>query len=424
MKTTSMGMGCSWAAPALLTSGALAQGGSTAANDKILLAHIGMGGQGRGLMEGFLQMEDAQIVATCDPFKDRRESAAARVNEQMAAHRGVKGSYRGCTPCNDFRELVDREDIDAFVIATPDHWHVPIALAAVNAGKDVYVEKPLGISIAQDKALRSAVHRKGAVFQYGTQQRSFNPHCALACELVRNGALGELQRVDVVAPDGGVGGDPTPQPVPEGLDYDLWLGPAPEVKYTADRVLGLGRWFVYDYSIGFIAGWGAHPLDIAHWGYPHIPIEYEGEGVIPRDGLFDTVVHWTIRGRYASGISFSLAAGSDKTTFTGTRGWISASRSGVVADPPDLLRIPPKPGDVRLLQDTHHYRNFLTCVRTRSVPASDIDSAVQSDCISHLGDIAIRTGRKIRWDPVQETILEDAEACRMLSRPMREPWHC
>ena len=171
-----------------------------------------------------------------------------------------KGTYKGCKAYNDFRELLARDDIDAVVIATPDHWHVPIALAAVRAGKDVYVEKPLGVSMEQDKALRAAVHTHGAIFQYGTQQRSFSTHCAFACELVRNGYLGELKAIHVVAPNGATGGNPAPQPVPAGLDYDLWLGPAPLAPYTHDRVIGGGRWHIYDYALGFIAGWGAHPL--------------------------------------------------------------------------------------------------------------------------------------------------------------------
>jgi hypothetical protein len=395
--------------------------GADAPSNRVTLGHIGVGGQGSGLLGGFLGLPQAQSVATCDPFRDRREAAATRVNQHYAAAAG-QGSSKGCTAYNDFRELLARDDIDAVVVATPDHWHVPIALAAVRAGKDVYVEKPLGISIEQNQTLREAVHRYGAIFQYGTQQRSFNTHCAFACELVRNGYLGELKAIHVVAPNGSRGGDPTPQPVPEGLDYDLWLGPAPVKPYTRDRVVGTGRWFIYDYALGFIAGWGAHPLDIAHWGYPHIPVEYEGTGVIPTEGLFDTIVDWDVRGRYASGVEFTLKPGGDKTTFVGANGWVAASRGGIDADPKSLLSIKIKPDEMHLLQDNHHYRNFVDAVRSRKTPASDIDSAVQSDIISHLGDITIRTGRKIRWDPATETILGDESAARMMHRPMRAPW--
>jgi predicted dehydrogenase len=301
---------------------------------------------------------------------------------------------------------------------------VPIAIAAVRAGKDVYVEKPLGVSIEQNKAMRTTVHQYGAVFQYGTQQRSFNQHCGFACELVRNGYIGEVKAVHVIAPNGVTGGDPTPQPVPEGFDYDLWLGPAPVTPYTHDRVIGTGRFHIYDYALGFIAGWGAHPLDIAHWGYPHIPVEYEGTGRIPTEGLFDTVVDWDVRGRYASGAEFTLKPGSDLTTFVGTKGWIAAGRGRdkLAAEPASLLDVKIKPEEIHLLQEKNHYADFLNCVLSRRTPASNIDSAVQSDFISHLGDICIRTGRKIKWDPVKETIVGDEAACRMMRRPMRAPW--
>ena len=406
------------AAPTVLPSWVL---GADAPSNRVAVGHIGVGGQGGGLLGSFMGLPNGQSVATCDPFKDRREAAARRVNEYYAATRGGN-SYSGCRTYNDFRELLLRDDVDAVVIATPDHWHVPIALAAVRAGKDVYVEKPLGISMEHNKAMRAAVHQYGAVFQYGTQQRSFSPHCAFACELVRNGYIGQLKAVHVVAPNGSRGGNAVVQPVPEGLDYDLWLGPAPVTPYSTDRVVGTGRWFIYDYALGFIAGWGAHPLDIAHWGYPQIPIEYEGTGVIPTEGLFDTIVDWDVRGRYASGVEFTLKPGGDLTEFVGTEGTVRASRGSISAEPASLLKLKIKPGELHLAQDNHHHRNFLDCVLARRTPVSDIDSAVQSDFMSHLGDIAIRTGRVIRWDPKQETILGDDTAARMMRRAMRAPW--
>ena len=395
--------------------------GANAPSKRVAVGHIGVGGQGSGLLRGFLHCAEGRSVATCDPFKDRREARARQVDAHYS--KGAdKGTYKGCRAYNDFRELLARGDIDAVVVGTPDHWHVPISLAAVQAGKDVYCEKPLGVSVEQNLALREAVHRYGAIFQYGTQQRSFNTHCGHACELVRNGYIGELKAVHVVAPNGATGGRPDPQPVPAGLDYDMWLGPAPVTPYTRDRVIGTGRWHIYDYALGFIAGWGAHPLDIAHWGYPHIPGEYEGTGRIPTEGLFDTVVNWDVKGRYASGVEFTLKPGGDKTTFVGAEGWIAPSRGRCTAEPASLMQVKIKPGEMRLLQDRHHYRNFLKCCLSRTTPASNIDSAVQSDIISHLGDICIRTGRKIKWDPEKETIIGDDAAARMLTRAMRAPW--
>lgn len=410
--------GASLLFPTLVPSSVL---GANAPSKRVAVGHLGVGGQGTGVMDGFLRLPQGRSVAVCDPIQERRESAAKRVEEHYAAEAG-QGTFKGCKAYRDFRELLARDDIDAVVIASPDHWHVPLGVAAVRAGKDVYIEKPLGLSIEQNKAMRAAVHLHGAVFQYGTQQRSFSPHCALACELVRNGYIGELKAIHVIAPDGSTGGSAVAQPVPPGLDYDLWLGPAPVTPFTQDRVFGTGRWFIYDYAIGFIAGWGAHPLDVAHWGYPHIPVEYEGTGRIPTEGLFDTVVEWDIRGRYASGIEFTLKTGSDKTTFVGTKGWVAASRGGISAEPESLLELKIKPDEIHLLRDTNHYRDFLDCVLARRTPVSDIDSAVQSDFMSHLGDIAIRTGRRIRWDPVKETIPGDEAAARLMRRAMRAPW--
>ncbi len=395
--------------------------GAAAPSKRVTVGHIAVGGQGSGLMSGFLGLPQGQSIAVCDPIRERREQAARRVEQAYAARAG-QGAYKGCKATGDFRELLARADLDAVVIASPDHWHVPLAIAAVRAGKDVYVEKPLGLSIEQDKALREAVHLHGAVLQYGTQQRSFSQHCGFACELVRNGYIGELKAVHVIAPNGATGGKAAAEAPPEGLDYDLWLGPAPVAPYAKDRVFGEGRWHIYDYAIGFIAGWGAHPLDIAHWGYPRIPVEYEGTGRIPTEGLFDTVVDWDVRGRYASGVEFTLKTGPDKTTFVGSEGWVAASRGGIAAEPESLLQVKIKPGELRLLRDNHHYRDFLDCVLTRRVPVSDIDSAVQSDFMSHLGDIAIRSGRKIQWDPAKETIVGDEAAARMMHRAMRAPW--
>ena len=395
--------------------------GAEAPSRQVMLGHIGVGGQGSGLLRGMLGIKQCQSVAVCDPFRERREAAAGEIQRHYTDQR--KGeSFKGCKTYNDFRELLARTDIDAVVIATPDHWHVPIALAAIRAGKDVYLEKPMGVSIEQDKALRAAVHRQGTIFQYGTQQRSFNQHCGVACQLLQNGYLGDLQAVHVVAPDGESGGNPATAPVPDGLDYDLWLGPAPVKPYATDRVIGTGRWHIYDYALGFIAGWGAHPLDIAHWGYPHIPVEYEGTGRIPTEGLFDTVLNWNVRGRYASGVEFTLKAGSDSTTFVGKKGQVTASRGGITAEPNSLLQVKFRPDDVRLLKGDHHYRDFVECVLSRRTPVSNIDSATQSDFMSHLSDIAIRTGRKIQWDPKKETIIGDDAAQRMMRRGMRSPW--
>jgi hypothetical protein len=409
------------ASPALIPSRALGTDGNLPPSDRITLGHIGVGGQGGWLLKGFLECSGCQSVAVCDPFKSRREANAAQVGQRYGELAG-SGNHEGCASYEDFRELLARRDIDAVVIATPDHWHVPIAIAAARAGKDIYLEKPLGLSIDQNKALRSAVQRYGTIFQYGTQQRSFNPHCAFACELVLNGYVGKLREIRVEAPAGTGGGSTATAPIPEGFNYDLWLGPAPESPYTVDRCTNLGSYHVYDNSLGFIAGWGAHPLDIMHWGYPHVPVEYEGTGTIPIEGLFNTITNWNIRGRFADGAIFSFKDGPDRTTFIGEDGWVAASRGGIDANPINLLAVITKPNEIHLLQSRNHYQNFIDGVRTRRPPASPVESAVQSDFISHLSDIAIRSDRKIHWDPATEEIIADEMAARRLNRPMRSPW--
>ncbi|HUS44617.1 MAG TPA: Gfo/Idh/MocA family oxidoreductase [Phycisphaerae bacterium] len=394
------------AAPYVITSSALGAGGRAPASERVTLGHIGVGGRGGSLMGAF---PGSQSVAASDPFKSRREAAAA--------HCGGK-AYR------DFRRLLARDDIDAVVVATPDHWHVPIAIAAAKAGKDMYVEKPLGVSIAEDQACGEAVKQYGRVFQYGTQQRS-SAHCRFGCELVRNGRIGEIREVHVTAPDGAAGGSTEPIPVPEDLDYDLWLGPAPWRPYTKDRCTHLGTYHVYDNSIGFIGGWGAHPLDILQWGFDtHLAgmIECEGTGTIPTEGLFDTVVHWDVRIQFGNGVKMTFKPGGDCTTFVGTQGRVSVARGRIDADPKSLLQSTIGPEELHLQESRHHGANFVEAVKNRTTPVSNIDDAVWSDLISHLSDIAIRTGRKIKWNPKTETIVGDEEASRMLNRAMREPW--
>lgn len=404
------------AAPYVITSTALGADGVPAASERVTLGHIGVGSRGSGVLKGFLGLKDCQSLAVADAFTDRRDKIATMINERAGSSI--------CKPYHDFRELLAREDIDAVVVATPDHWHVPILVAAAKAGKDMYVEKPLGLCLDWDLKARAAIKQHGSVFQYGTQQRS-SAHCRLGCELVLNGVIGELKSIEVHAPAGKAGGSTEQIPVPVGFDYDLWLGPAPVSPYTKDRCTSAGSWFVYDNSIGFLGGWGAHPLDIAVWPLTPeqaVPVEYEGTGVIPTEGLFNTVTTWSVRGKYASGVEFIFKDGGDLTIFTGTKGSISVSRGGLKSDPESLIKTRLGPEAKRLTASTHHGQNFIDAVKTRAKPVSDIDDAVRSDTISHLADIAIRTGRKIKWDWQKEVIIGDDQAGRMLRRALRAPW--
>lgn len=417
--------------PTFIPATAMGKDGATAPSNRVTLGIIGCGAQSASC-GNYRWVKEAQLLATCDPFLERRV--------QRAEEWGVQDHY------GDFREVLERDDIDAVHIVTPDHWHVPISLAAARAGKDVYCEKPLGISVEQNLAAREIVDKHNRVFQYGTQQRSTDA-CRMGLEVVLNGHIGDIQEVYVWAPPGGWGGDPTPKPVPEGFDYDMWLGPAPETPYSDDRVKRTGAWFIYDYAIGFIAGWGAHPLDILQWWADEsqrgMPVEYTTTGTIPDTGLFDTVTQWTMDATYADGMKMyfidaktaregnlplpeGMAEQVEKigngTFFVGSEGWASISRQVFAASSDEIRRKAKDPGPIRLPVSRSHNGNFVESVLSRQQPISNLDSAIQSDLISQFGDICIRTGETLKWDPINQTLIGSDAALKMVNRPMRGPW--
>jgi glucose-fructose oxidoreductase len=396
------------AAPYVITSAALGQGDTPPASERILIGHIGLGGQGRGLFRRFQRCNGMQSIATSDAYKTRRDSTAAACKGKAYA---------------DFQELLAIKDIDGVVVATPDHWHVPVANAAARAGKDCYVEKPLGVSIEQDLACRKIFQEKKRIFQYGTQQRS-SRHCWLGCELVRRGLLGDLTRIEVIAPNGKPGGSTKEVPVPEDLDYDRWIGPAPMVPFTANRCNPPGTYMIYDYSIGYLGGWGAHPLDIMVWGSDADisgMIEIEGTGKIPTEGLHDTVYDWDMKGKLGK-VEFTFKPGGDSTKFIGPKGWIQVRRGGIKASDPEMLKTVIDPAGAKLQFSTNHYQNFVDAIKSRKPAVSPIEDSVRSDIISLLCDIAVRKERKITWDPKKEVIVGDADAAKMIHRDMRAPW--
>lgn len=432
--------------PTIIPATALGNNRVPPPSDRITLGHIGVGNRGGSVMQNFLRVESAQSIAVCDPFKNRREERAKQV-DAFYADKFARGSFNGCAAYNDFRDLLARDDIDAVVIATPVHWHVPIAIAAAKAGKDIYLEKPLGISVMHDKTLRSTIEQYGTIFQWGTQQRSGRDF-RYACELVRNGRIGNLHTIHAWSPDissqaasfHAPDGSMTPIPVPDGFDYDMWLGPAPFSPYTSDRCTSFGTYHHYDNCIGFIAGWGAHPLDIAQWGNDSddtVPVEYEGSGTIAHGGIFETIASWDIWGTYQNGVKLHFmsegvarpvvgkyhpAFHNHGTTFIGSAGWVSVNRAGIYAHLESLLKSVIAPDEIHLYESNNHYENFIDGVKTRQQPISTIQSAVQTDTICHLSDICIRQGRKIKWDTEKERIIDDDEAARMLWRPMRGSW--
>ncbi len=416
------------AAPQIIPASALGMGNQVAASERIAVGCIGHGNRGPTLMRAFLGQRDARVVAVCDVNGKQREMAKGIVDK----HYGTGD----CAAYNDFRELCGRPDIDAVCIASPDHWHVLHSLEAVRNGKDIYTEKALGLSLAADKALRAACRRYGAVFQWGTQQRS-GENFRFGCELVRNGRIGELQTIVVGVPhDFAFPNQPT-EPVPDYLDYDLWLGPAPWAPYTYHRCRPWTRensysiWYhISDYCLGGIGGyWGIHHLDIAQWGHgtDHTgPVEVEGTATFPGDGLADCAVSWKLQHTYADGVKMIYTDNKQNkqgVVFQGTEGWVYVKRGHIDAEPKSLLDSQIGPDEIHLMKSSGHQRQFLDCIKSREQTVSNIDVAVRSDTISHLTDICTRLGRKIRWDPDKEEIIDDAEASRMLTRAMRAPWH-
>jgi predicted dehydrogenase len=417
--------------PYVVESSALGRSGAVAAGGRITVGCVGVGPQGTYVMRNFLAQKDAHVVAICDLKKPRRDEVSRLVNQ----HYGNDD----CAVYTDFREIIAREDIDVILAAPPDHWHVLIALAAARAGKDIYLEKPMGLSLAQDQALRVACHEYGTRFQFGTQQRS-SRNFRFACELVHNKRIGELKTINVWSPGSAPGGPLNPVPGPDWIDYDMWLGPAPYHPYTPDRVTNKWWWFISDYALGFIAGWGVHPLDIALWGLGDTipgPVEIEGKGVWPTsDGVSDTAVNWNVVCKFGNGVTMNFTGDpypeqwknrygrttSHGTAFEGTDGWVHVDRGGINAHPKELLNIEWGPNDTRLYESNNHARNLLDCVRTRKDTICPIDTAVQADTLCHISDIAIRLEQKLRWDPARERFIDNDTANRRLVRAMRSPW--
>jgi predicted dehydrogenase len=426
--------------PYFVPSSVLSTNGTVPPSEKVVMGFVGVGSMGGGHLRTFLGYKDVRAVAVCDLREVFRQKAKNKVDQ----HYGDKG----CRAYHDFREMLARKDIDAVTVVTPDHWHSLIGLEAALNGKDMYYEKPLSMSVREDKVLRNVINRYGVVFQFGTQQRS-DDRFRFACELVRNERIGKFHTVMVGSHPSITCPNQPIEPVPDKkeFDYDTWLGPAKWQPYTyqrcASRAMGtLGMWtFIHDYSLGGLSGaWGIHHIDIAQWGIgtDHTgPVEIEGTGVFPGDGLTDTAIEWEIEHKYANGIKmihmntaialkrapqFSLHKGVG-ILFLGSEGWIFVCRNLIEAQPKSLLTSTIGPDEVHLPRSTNHRRNFLDCVKTRQKTICPIEIAVRSDTICHLDDIAIRLGRKLRWNPEKEEFINDKQANRRLTRPMRSPWH-
>jgi len=411
-------------APWVVAASALGNAQDPAASERVTVGMIGVGGRGMAHLQAFLGL--SQVVAVADPYSQRRRAAKDHVERHYAEAR-AKGTYQGCSAYNDFRELLARDDIDAVSICTPDHWHAVPAVAAAACGKDVLCEKPLSVTLAEGRAVCDAVKRYGRVFQHGTQRRS-ERQFALACELVRNGRIGKLHTVRVSSEPSHANAIDPPAAVPDGFDYDLWLGPAPWAPYSPRRCVTPWWYFIADYTIGFVAGQGVHFTDIAQWGLGADdtgPVEIEGRGAIPTQGLCDTATEWHVEMTFANGVKLIYddhRAFPMGVIFEGTEGKVNALCGGLSTEPPSLVTTEFKLGEIRLQRPRSHAADFIHCVKTREPTAAPVEAAHRATSLCHLTHIAILTGRKLKWDPAREQFLDDPEANRHLSRAMRPPW--
>jgi predicted dehydrogenase len=389
--------------------------GASTPNNRITIGCIGTGGMGTSNLKGFKAKRDAEVVAVCDVDSGHREQARQQAGISEAS------AYK------DFREVLSRGDVDAVIVCTPDHWHIPISIAAVKAGKDVYCEKPQSLTIAEGRLLADAVRRYGGVFQTGTQQRS-DTRFRFGCELVRNGRIGRVHTVHVGIPGNNRTCGPTwvSESVPKELDYDFWLGPTPWAPYLKQRCHYTFR-FILDYSGGQVTNWGAHHLDIAQWGLgmdKSGPVEVIGRGEFPRTGLFTTPTKVYFECIYKNGTRL-ICQTNEKTgiTFQGDEGWVYVNRGVIEAEPKSILESVIAPDEQHLYRCNDHKQNFLDCIKTRREPIASAETGHRSATVCHLGNIAMLTGRKLKWNPQSERFTGDFQANQMLSRPMLNGWH-
>jgi predicted dehydrogenase len=441
---TSIGAVAAFGFPTIVPSSVF---GETSPSNRINIGAIGVGRISRGHdLPGIWQFDQARIMAVCDLDTNRVEEGKLLINDFYAKKSGKP--YDGVTGYHDYRELLANKDIDAVVISTPDHQHARLAVDAVHAKKDVYLQKPASLTIAEGRAMSNAVQASSQILQVGSQQRSWKQFYR-ACELVRNGRIGEIQHVEIGLPGDPSGPDAPKMPVPANLNYDAWLGSTPEVYYTEMRVhpqKGFDRpgWLRCEqFGAGMITGWGAHHVDTAHWGMDteHTgPIEVWGTAEFPTHGLWNVHGDFKTNAIYANGMTMAISgAYPNGIKFYGTKGWIFVERDTQVTptDPggkpgptrPPLTASDPKildsvigPNEVHLYKSDDQHGNWLDCIKTRAVPIApaEIGHRACSTCLIH--HIAMKTKRRLYWDPVKEQFKNDEQANSMLSRPQRAPY--
>lgn len=410
--------------PYLIPSSALGKAGTVAPSNRIVIGGIGVGSMGTGDLNSFLGHEGIQVVAVCDVDKNHRDNAKQIVDRKQGSS--------DCATYLDFREIIARGDMDAVFTALPDQWHSVVAVEAARAGLDIHGQKPLARTIAEGRAICDAVDRYGVIWQTGSQQRS-SRHFQRACELVRNGRIGKISRVEVGLPNGKGTGIKKLLDVPANLDWNMWLGPAPWRPYQ-DFGRGSCHWdwrWIMDYSGGQLTDWAGHHIDIAHWGLGFDrtgPVEIQGKGTYPTDGLYDVPIAYKFRCKYKNGVEMVVANASQQprgmgACWYGDAGWVHVNRSGLWASDDKILKEVIGPDEIQLYKSPGHKQNFIDSIKTRKETICPAEVGHRSISVGLLGEIAMLTGRKLKWDPVKEVFAGDDQANRLLSRPMRSPWH-
>ncbi len=431
------------------------------ANDRIVMGAIGVGSnytrrtgnqqlhgeRGVQIMRDAMGQQGVRMIAVCDVDAHNKRFAANIVTERNR----TGGGNNECLQFEDYRQLLENRDINAVVIGTPDHWHALVAIAAMRAGKDVYCEKPMTLTLEESKAMVRVARETRRILQVGSQQRSDN-RFRLACELVRNNRIGRVQRITTLIGANPTGGPFTTERPPEGLNWDFWLGPTPQVEYSRQRCHYDFRWF-YEYSGGKMTDWGAHHNDIAQWGLgmdESGPVSVSGSGASPDSRphcfnchpTFEAVYTYANGSNGATGTQLICRYGPPQNwivrnaqgrpidngvLFEGEEGkWIFVNRGTIMASDRRLIDEPLPENATRLPVSTNHMGNFISCVRSRQQPICHVGVGHRSVSVCHIGNIAIRLGRgadrPLRWNPTEERFTGDEEANRMLSRPMRGSW--
>jgi predicted dehydrogenase len=409
-----------FSAPLIVPASVLGKGGATAPSERVTVGLIGCGGQGSGVFNGMLNLKEVQGVAVCDVDGQHRDKRKAETEKRYAKDK-ESGSYKGCDAYTDFRELCARDDIDAVVVGTPDHWHAIAALTALRAGKDIYCEKPVTHRFAEGQALYQEVARRKAIFQTGSQQRS-DTRFRIAAEIVLNGLIGKVTHVEVGLPTGkGTDIDgKVAQPVPGHLDYDMWCGPSRLLPYNDKRLHWNWRWCL-DYGGGQLMDWIGHHNDIAHWGLgldKSGPVQVEARNFRYADkGMYDQPLDYEVFSTYKDGYTVSI---SNKNTmgckWIGEGGWVYVNRGKIDASNPEWIRESTDRGPVKAYKSQDHRRNFIEGVLTRTECICPAETAHRSITPGHLGYVSDRLGRPLKWDPEKEVVIGDDEADKLLKK--------